>query len=61
MARKSSLFLWHNITETSGTITPKYQLQLELTKTYAARKLESIWNLMLIQVCPVPTKIDWMA
>jgi len=25
LARKSSLFLWHNITETSGTTTPKYQ------------------------------------
>ena len=25
MARKSSFFLWHNITETSGTTTPKYQ------------------------------------
>ncbi len=24
MVTKSSLFLWHNITETSGTISPKY-------------------------------------
>jgi len=36
-------------------------LQLELIKAYAAMKLESIWNVMLIPICPIPTKIDWMA
>ena len=46
MARKSSLFLWHNITETSGTITPKYQVEkayLEKNYSVARQNIEILY------------------